>query len=120
MAALDHFQSGNLPGNCGFAWRIWWSVIQMLISRPILSVHAPDPILFKSQNFGANATILTSVFEQVQFRLYILMTYIDFELRKALQTKMTKLGLIIENLLAKGGSNLETSLHKVQGRCIHY
>jgi hypothetical protein len=77
---------GNLPGNFGFAWRIWWSVIQMLISRPILSVHAPDPIFFKSQNFGANAMILTTVFEQVQFRLYILMTYIDFEWRKALQT----------------------------------
>jgi hypothetical protein len=86
MGALDCLQSGNLPGNFGFAWRIWWSVIQMLISRPILSVHAPDPMFFKSQNFGANAMILTTVFEQVQFRLYILMTYIDFEWRKALQT----------------------------------
>jgi hypothetical protein len=86
MAAQDCLQPGNLPGNFGFAWRIWWSVIQMLISKPILSVHAPDPMLLKSQNFGANAMILTSVFKQVQFRLYILMTLYDFELRKALQT----------------------------------
>lgn len=36
---------------------------------------------------------------------------------------MTKLGLIvkiIKNLLAKGGSSLETSLDEVQVRCIHY
>jgi hypothetical protein len=35
---------------------------------------------------------------------------------------MTKLGLIVKKvkkLLAKGGSSWETSLHKVQVRCIH-
>ncbi len=82
MAALDRLQSGNLPGNFGFAWRIWWSVIQMLISKSNLSVHASDPMLLK----WANAMILATVFKQVQFRLYILMTSYDFELRKALQT----------------------------------
>jgi hypothetical protein len=86
MAALDCLQSGNLPGNFGFAWRIWWSVIQMLISKPNLSVHTPDPMIFKSQNFGTNVMILTTIFKQVRFRLYILMILYDFELRKALQT----------------------------------